>query len=76
MRGDWGGTIGDGLDGRLAIGCWKYGFKRYQRKMVMAVQDPLYDFFAENIDKMAAILWRDPALHFLVRKRLQLGLFI
>jgi hypothetical protein len=66
MRGNWGGTIGDGADGRLAIGCCKYGFKRCQRKRVTAVQDPEYDFFAENIDKIAAISWRDPALHFLL----------
>jgi hypothetical protein len=64
MRGNWGGTIGDGLDGRLAIGCWKYGFKRYAGKRVTAIEDPLCDYFAENIDKTAAISWRDPALHF------------
>ncbi|EMN4465705.1 hypothetical protein [Aeromonas hydrophila] len=49
---------------RLAIGCWKYGFKRYAGKRVTAIEDPLCDYFAENIDKTAAISWRDPALHF------------
>jgi hypothetical protein len=64
MRGDWGGTIGDAPDGRLAIGCWKYGFKRYKRKRVTLVEDSICNDFAKYIDKMAAISWRDPALHF------------